>query len=457
MKLHLLSTILCSIFLSSFAWASYNQAPPNFNYQEDQAVFVDFIHSTHELTYNFLTKSVKVDSVIEFESAYEGYPIFDLVSEPLDVYLDGASTSTKLVSSPDSHTAFRVVQHKVRRGSHQLKMSHTFETNVVFDDKGVASAFWLSDLNDRKYLEQYLPSNLEYDQHSRKIKVQLVNFEGRSHVLKTNGKVTQLSDNSFEIVYPPSYTSSSIFFHLFPEQSKVSNVQFYYPSIDGRMIPVDIYTIVDINPFVELTKTLLAELEADYGAFPHDQLVIYGNSMVKGGMEYSGATSTGLLSLGHELFHSYNARGVMPANGNAGWMDEAMARWRDNGYPLKRKLSFDSSRLGGHSVWNRSTDRMSYTEGSAFLSMIAYRMNEKGLSLKQFLAEYFKRNMFSTVTTQQFEAEIAEASELDLSEDFNRYIYGKYSSRKSKSFYFHEEDPHHPKYSKEELLRMTMP
>ncbi len=109
-----------------------------------------------------------------------------------------------------------------------------------------------------------------------------------------------------------------------------------------------------------------------------------------------------------------------------------------------------------HSIWRRSTDRDSYAQGSAFLSLVAYKMNLRGLHLKDFLRDYFQRNMFKTVTTQLFERELGAATGMDFSGDFNRYIYGKYTPRKSLPLK-HAQDPHHPEYSKEELLRMTMP
>src|SRR5690606_31224855 len=117
-----------------------------------------------------------------------------------------------------------------------------------------------------------------------------------------------------------------------------------------------------------------------------------------------------------------HARSLMPANGNAGWMDEAIARWRDNNYPLLQKLNFESTRLAGNSIWSRKTDRMAYTEGSAFLSWVAYRMDEKGLSFKQFLRNYFQEFKYTTVTTELFKSEMMEASGLDLEADFSKYI-----------------------------------
>ncbi len=439
------------------ASASYNQAPPSFAHKDHKAIFVDFDHASYVLNFDNLSKLATVESTIDFTVTEEGYPIFDLVPEPLDVTLNGLPVKVELTPDLDNQTQLRVIQLKVPAGTYQLKIKHVITENVVFNETGVASAFWLSDLNDRGYLEKYIPSNVEFDHYPKKFHVNLMGFEGVAHTIKANGKIDKISDSEFEITYPETYTSSSVFFHLFPEKAITKNVSFYYTSIDGRKLPVDIYSVVEIEPFVALTKLLLAELEIDYGPFPHDQVLIYGTTLLKGGMEYSGATATGLLSLGHELFHSYNARGIMPANGNAGWMDEGMARWRDNMYRQSAVIAHNSAKLAGHSIWRRSTDRDSYAQGSAFLAMVAHKMNLKGMHLKDFLRDYFQRNMFTSVTTQLFEKELIEATGIDFSGDFNRYIYGRYTPEEKSMPVIHAEDPHHPEFSKEELLNLTMP
>jgi hypothetical protein len=451
---------LAALTMSFSSRASLDQAPPSFNYQEGQAIFIDFLDASYNITYDFQNKKVMVDTTINFLSTQNGYPLFDLVADPSLAVLDGVTVTTETLQDPDKQSTLRVLQKKLAAGKHRLKLRHELTSNVVFREEGLASGFWTSDLNDRRYLEQYLPTNLEFDQYKMKMKVKIIGAEGKPHLLKANGKVSVVSENVFEVKFPSFYTASSLYFHLLPESSIANNAQFYYPSIDGRLIPVDIYTSYNVNEFVDATKTILAELEADYGAFPHDQLVIYGNSP-SGGMEYSGATATSLKALGHELFHSYHARALMPANGNAGWMDEAIARWRDNKYPEISKLSFESTQLAGHSVWTRMTDRMAYTEGSAFLSWIAYRMSENGLSLKEFLKDYFQKFKFTTVTTPQFQNEVTEASGLSLKADFDKYIYGKNSlkmtSQKSKAIQIHADDEFHPKLTAEQLLELTWP
>lgn len=454
--------LLISAFLISFfhisAFASYDQAPPSFPHKSGKAVFVDFDHASYILSYDKQSKTATVESTIDFTVIEAGFPIFDLVPEPLDVTLDGRSVKVELTPDPDKQTQLRVIQKKLPAGSYQLKLKHVIVENVVFNEMGVASAFWLSDLNDRRYLENYIPSNLEFDHYSKKFQVNLIGFEGFNHTIKANGRIDKITDGQYEISYPETYTSSSVFFHLFPEKSITKNVSFYYTSIDGRKLPVDIYSVVEIEPFVALTKLILAELETDYGPFPHNQVLIYGTSLLKGGMEYSGATATGLLSLGHELFHSYNARGIMPANGNSGWMDEGLARWRDNMYRQSATIAQTSGELAGHSVWQRNTDGNSYAQGSAFLAMVAHKMNLKGMHLKDFLRDYFQRNMFASVTTELFQKELFEATGMDLSEDFNRYIYGRSTLNKSsKPALFYAPDPHHPDFTKEELREMTMP
>lgn len=450
-----LSFVLFAVSLvASSAYGAYNQAPPNFSYKESQAVFVDFEKASYKITYDYQNKKAEVESSITFSSTHAGYPIFDLVPQPQNVMLDGQLTSAVEIADPDQQTKVRVVQSIVSAGTHTLTMKSVIDTNIVFNDLGVASGFWLGDLSDRKYLEQYIPSNLEYDQFQKDFLVNFIGFGELKHIIKTNGTIKNQEDGSFLIEFPAFYTSSSVFFHVFPEELNLMNVTFDYKSIDGRILPVDIYTSVEIDQFIPLTRTLLAELENDYGPFPHDKVLIYGNSLLKGGMEYSGATATGLLSLGHELFHSYNARGVMPANGNSGWMDEAMSRWRDNNYPLAKELTFESTQLAAHSVWQRNTDRMAYTEGSAFLSLIAYKMNEKGFNLKEVLNEYFKANMYQTVTTTTLEKKFFQETGMDFTADFNKYIYDKKPSGLKGKYV---EDAHHPHMSAKELLDLTMP
>ncbi len=418
------TVVLSAVLSAASAFAGIEQAPPNFPHQvrgtSGEAVYVDFETARYSIVYDFAAKTVTAESDIEFVMPKRGFPIFDLVPAPSDLRLDHRPVSSVLTADPDGESRFHVIQEMTAPGRHRLTMKHSITTNVSFRTEGVASAFWMSDLSDREYLEQYLPSNFEYDQYAMSMRVEIVGAPSE-HVIRANGVVRSLGQNQFDIEFPPLFTTSSMFYHLMPK-SAVPAKAYEYKSIDGRSIPVEIYTSGGIERFETATNRILAELETDYGAFPHPKLVIYGAGM--GGMEYSGATMTSLSALGHELMHSYNARGVMPAQGNSGWIDEAMSSWRDADYPA-RTTPGGTTRMAGHSKWTRMTDDDAYSKGAAFLAWIAGRMQTEGKSLKLFFREYFAKYMFKTTTTESFRAELEAYSGLALGPDFDRYIYGR--------------------------------
>ncbi len=411
---------ISALLASASAFAGIEQAPPSFPFRSGNAVYVDFELARYSLIYNFTTKTVSARSEIQFDMPKAGFPIFDLVEESKSLRLDGVDATSSLVSDPDGQTKFRVITTSLAPGRHRLEVTHDISRNVSFRPTGVASAFWMSDLDDRQYLEQYLPTSFEYDSYAMSMRVEIFGADA-PHVLRANGVVTTVAPNTFEVEFPSAFTASSMFYHLMPVDAVPSKLS-KYRSVDGREIPVEIYTTSGIERFESATHSILAELETDYGAFPHPKLVIYGAGM--GGMEYSGATMTSLSALGHELFHSYNARGVMPAQGNSGWIDEAMSSWRDDGYPT-RSTAGSPTRMAGHSKWTRMTDDDAYTKGAAFLEWIAGRMEAQGKSLKSFLREYYETTMFQTTTTESFKAKLERYSGMDLGADFDRYVYGR--------------------------------
>ncbi len=177
-----------------------------------------------------------------------------------------------------------------------------------------------------------------------------------------------------------------------------------------------------------------------------------------GGMEYSGATMTDMRAVGHELFHSYNARFVMPAQGNAGWMDEAISSWRDGNYATRTSPG-GTTRMAGHSVWTRMTDTAAYSRGAQFLAWIAGRMETNGKSLKAFFREYFNKYGATTVTTEIFKRELELFSGMDLTTDFNRYIYGSEMNSAVCQLRLEPRIPnrYHPRLSVEEQRALLWP
>jgi aminopeptidase N len=234
-----------------------------------------------------------------------------------------------------------------------------------------------------------------------------------------------------QIEYPEYFTVNSLYFHTTPKES-VDLLSGSFKSVDGREIPVEIYTAKSgsssstLNELQRITLSVLKELESDYGAFPHPSVTIYNanlSSMGLGGMEYAGATVTNRGALAHELFHSYFARGVTPANGNAGWIDESLASWRDNRYQRLQSLS-GSSRMAAHEYYTRATDTAAYSFGARFMAFLDGKFAAKG-GLKPFMNKLLEKRLFSPLFTEDFVKEMEAFYGEDLTAIFSKYIYNR--------------------------------
>jgi hypothetical protein len=154
---------------------------------------------------------------------------------------------------------------------------------------------------------------------------------------------------------------------------------------------------------------------------------------------------TSLGALGHEITHSWFARGVMPANGNAGWIDEAVARWRDRGYPRYSAASPHRPpvNLAGFSPYRRHTPREPYALGSLLLTELDRLFSPDGL--RPILARLFRERQRQLITTPLFQAFLEQQTRVSLESIFNRCVYGKEEGG--------EEHPHETNVPATDLFR----
>ncbi len=417
MKAFLMLTCLLPIL----SFAQIKNAPRNFKTPDGLAIFVDFKSAQYFISYDSKTKTASVKSRITFESELEGSPVFDLVEAPTKVILDGEIIQTQVINSPDKDTWFRMMAKKIPAGTHVLEVESPIRENVEFVSNGVSSAFWFTDLGDRSFLEAYLPSNFEYDQYSMIFHIDFKNLSKQKFY--TNGKVEALESNQFRISFPDTYTSSSVYFHTAPE-GRFSERNFNFRSIDGRDIPIVAYSNsgTDMDNLKKKILQNLEVLESKYGPFLHPKLTVflYGHG---GGMEYCGATATDIWALNHELTHSYFARGgFMPANGNAGWIDEAITSWSDSGSPSKEDMNGLSSNMAGNSEYRRYTHMDAYSVGKNFMSHLNYRLQSRG-GLTPFLNQFIQTSAFTPTTTEDFIKKMSMYYAEDLTELFKKHTY----------------------------------
>lgn len=447
MKLFVLGLILVgSVFANS---NDLTHRPKSFSIPAGKAVFVDFSEAHYSVEYDITNRKVTAEAKIKFYAPEAGFPIFDSVNEPTSISLDGKAVSASQTTTPERETTLRVINQAVQIGNHTLEVSLPITALIDFTAGGVKSAFWTSDLSERVFLERYLPANFEFDQVKMSMDIRFVGNKSKQLVY-TNGIVIESNDGSFRIDYPKYYTASSIFFHTVPEGT-VNEQRFTLKSIDGRDIPSVVYTGKSIfssrfqtEKLKTLTTEIFQELERDYGPWPHPSIIVYNAG--SGGMEYCGATMTSVSALGHELFHSYFARGVMPANGNSGWLDEALASWRDAGYQTSSSMS-GSSRMSARPYYTRTTDAAAYSFGERFMRYLDHKLTEKG-GLKPFMRHMVEHRKFSPLFVEEFIKEISAFYSTDLSEDFTKYTYGKKENFSSMKMDSH---PAHQKMSFEEL------
>jgi len=448
--------IFITLFLLSglcFAKNDLTHRPKSFSTSFGKAVFVDFLTADYTITYNFDKKEAFVTAQIVFDMVESGLPIFDSVEVPLSVILNNQTVTSEEIKSPAKETTLRVIKKEVSAGQHMALITVPLKALVEFKDGHVKSAFWTSDLSERRFLESYMPASLEYDQVKMTFNVHFIGNKEKQ-VIYTNGDVKEITSKGntfYKISYPEYFNASSIFFHTTPEGA-TSDIKFSLKSVDGREVPVTIYINKSLTGGGSLetlrneTTSVFHELEGDYGAWPHPMLIVYNSGA--GGMEYCGATITSLSALGHEMFHSYFARGVMPANGNSGWLDEALASWRDKGYQTITTLN-GTSRMSSRPYYTRTTDTMAYSFGERFMSLMDGKVNSSGV-LKPFMRYMVENKKFSPIFVEEFIKEMTDFYNVEVESDFKKYTFDTTTLLKLN----HQEvNPIHKKMSLEELAK----
>lgn len=418
-----------------FASATHSQAFEHPPFLNNQKLYVPTDIQTLAVHYIFdvASKTITAEATVNFKVSQKGYPLIDLVPEPTALSVDGktlTAASAFLVQTPKGETQFRAIDLEMEKDSeHTARYEFTpSRSEMKVDDHGAKFLLHMTDLSDRSYLEGFAPSNWVYDSFKFDLEVE-VRGSQLAHRVFANGTIEEMGNEHWKVTYPSYFRAASPYFHL--TYSSVSVHREMYDGTETRF-PIEIYVPQELNSLLpsiaQSTRNDLKELEETYGPFCHDKLLIYVYGKGTGGMEYSGATETGLGSLSHELSHSWFARGLMPANGNAGWIDEAFASWRDAGYPTaSAPPSRAKVNLAALAPYNRVTPGASYSAGAQFLSELDFLFKQQSLTLKTVLRELYLLKNRQAITTEEFEIFLQDRMEANLTPLFERYVYGRAS------------------------------
>lgn len=444
-------------------------APPKFiNDAGQQIIFVDFVSARYDLVFDVGVQQASVSSTIIFFSDTDGHPVISLRQPVISAELDGLEIGIQDQDAPDNEASFKILTQSVSPGMHELKIvSSIVEPGPRMDavqwlsnPDRLRCIFGMSDIRrDGGFLEAYIPSNYEYDHFLMMFFVKIVNSPV-DHAVFTNGTATRIVAGEWKIEFPSFFATSCPWFHVGPAD-EYESLNGSFAASDGRVIPILVYTTshllqvgLELDQFRDLAVSVLGDLERDFGTFPHDTVTIFATGMGQGGMEYAGATATRLGSLRHELDHSYFARSITPANGDAGWMDEAIASWGDASYPRSAIPPSRTSNMGRRSPYIRTTSRDAYTVGRDFLAHLDHVLRDEG-GLKRMLADFAVDKRHSTVSSKEFQSQVELFHGVSLESLFNTYINGQPPVPFLLQGEDEEENPHH--ISVEELLHDVFP
>lgn len=448
MKFLLLLILMAS---GSSAFADESHRPRSFSYKGSKAVFLDLIDAFYDVTVD-ATKAGEdsqmdkpldqignkslIRSKIVFDMPEEGYPVFDNYFLPRNLKIDGLSVKQLEVKPPEVSVKLRVIQSIIKPGRHTLEAETVpYGEFIRKDASGGLNVFsTLADNESRGFLEYDMPAGFEYDQVKMRMRFKLIGT-AKEHRMYSNGVVTQPDHATFEIDFPETYTNSSPFFHLVATDN-VTEINFDLTSIDGRTVPAVAYYLKDdedgskaeLLNLVARAKATFAKSESLLGAYIHSSMVIYneGGKDSSDGMEYCGAMRATTQNVSHEILHSWYARGAMPANGNASWIDESVVTWLDEGDPVITKLTPDMTFTGITLPYYQRENGADAYNGVRFLSYLHnVTLNSKG-GLYPFLREFFQAHKHTTYTSEEFINEMSTYAGEDLNPLFKKIAGKKY-------------------------------
>ena len=186
---------------------------------------------------------------------------------------------------------------------------------------------------------------------------------------------------------------------------------------------VDESDATEARTIIERTLPRLAQ---DFGPYPAAGLQVFLKDW-DDGMEYYGATITGIDALEHELVHMYWGCSVIGRTWRDTWLDEAVAVWwthRDDDHDPTHELAddFASRMVSGRSLIEPAFDLRAYDEGASMIARAAVAMGGDEAML-EFLRAFHAEHAFVPFSTDEFVGDLVAASENEaLGRDFQRWL-----------------------------------
>lgn len=384
---------------------------------------MNFLSQDLRIVFDPATSEVTGTTTIRFSLKKPGRPYFELKATPSNVEVNSGATTVASVTDPDGQNqSYWSLSKELEPGIiHTVTFNYELPSGrVTFSGGGVRFLTDMTDLSG-KFFEYWGPVGFEEDGFAMNLTLEVPGTTS-NHFLRTNGKITSSSSTKWKINFPDFYSKSSFYVHL--TNQTLPSKKLVIQGMD-RDIPVEVYGVTQslVDSAVKVLPGLFKELEGDYGPYPHDKFLAYLNDR-SGGMEYVAATITSVASIDHELLHSWFARSVIPADGRSGWIDEAMASWRDYGYSTaKSTLGRSPTNMADYSPYRKTTPSNSYVDGRALFAELDLELAQSG-GLKNVMKAFFERYKNKVMTNEEFWYFLETYTSKDLSAFNKRYALG---------------------------------
>lgn len=398
----------------------------------------------HEVTATaaFDLEAAKATATAEmhFVMSATGMPVFDLRQDIAKAWLDGEELDPAQMAAHDfgqGASTMRILEktlesqsEHVLRFEYPLRQPQSRQSDPIGwgDLNTLTWDFFFSDLNPGRYLEMWFPSNLVFDQFPFSLDLQLLNA-GSKHLLLTNGAATEKGEHHWAIQFPKHYTPVSHMLTVVPA-ADVDSGQKVLKTADGQSITIEVTVRKDagatVKQTIKATAAAIEEFTESTGPWVHGPRCVVYVWPGSRSMEYDGATTTAIDALEHELFHSWFARGVKPADQNTGWMDEAWDMVNTSRIPkswTKEELG-SPVQLAIENPWNRTTPGLSYSSGAKFFAQLMGRVGVE--DFRKLMADFYQKYALQVVSTQTLQDFLVqETGDEGIAAMFSRYVYGK--------------------------------
>lgn len=388
-------------------------------------VFVDILHAHYSLKWSAESNNLVATSHLTFSQNEAGYPTLTF---PMSAS-DRLSAKWNGVDGPWDGIALPIGTHSFE-SRNQISGSNTLNSNSG------GFGFYLDDL-DGKFMDQYMASNREYDSFPQVYDIDLTALPIEK-VLYTTCEKQVLGANSWRVTCPAYFTTSSplIFFES-PTTPKATGT---YTTLSGKVIPIEVVRS-GVESCLQTTINNVRNLEQKFGEWPHARILVRAGG-IGGGMEYAGGfvgTCSGYVGV-HELAHNFFARGLMPANGDAGWVDEAIASWVHNNYPVRttlpEKLTSASAKMADRDPYRTETHSGAYQQGLRVISYLHHLLSQKETlgfpgGMVGLLKQVFSERVFDhAYLAHEFQGWIETAANTSYTSLFNDCVYGTHLGQK---------------------------